>query len=338
MLMNTAAVMGYLERRLSAFIQDRLGPNRVGPLGLFQPFADLVKWLFKEEFIPGGANRFMFFMAPLFVMVPSFVTFAVIPFGNISWGEPITAISGLAGAKGSLAIADVGMGILFFIAVSSLAGYGLAYGGWASFNKYSLFGGLRSAAQLVSFEIAMGLALISVLMTTGHVNLNEIVISQKGYLWGYIPNWLCFKQPLIFVIFIITAFAETNRLPFDMAEAEPELVGGFHTEYSSMKWALFFMGEYVAMAGISAVIVTLFLGGWHFPGVESLFAGSSAVTIGIVSSGIFMAKMGALLFLFIWVRWSLPRVRWDQLMKLGWKVLIPLTIINIIVTALSRIF
>ncbi|MDH4127809.1 MAG: NADH-quinone oxidoreductase subunit NuoH [Spirochaetota bacterium] len=340
-MVSTVPMSLLAERRLSAFIQDRLGPNRVGPFGLLQPVADVIKFFFKEEFVPDKANKIIYIIAPLIAFVPGVITFAVIPWGNVSWGNSFATgetTGFLIGSTGSLAVADVGIGILFVIAISSLNAYGLAYGGWSSNNKYSLLGGLRSSAQIISFEIAMGLVLISILMSTGSVDLNKIVIDQKDVFWGFIPNWLCFRQPLAFLLFIITAFAETNRLPFDMPEAEPELVGGYHTEYSSMKFAMFFMGEYIAMATMSAVITTLFLGGWYFPGMEALFPAetTSPIVIGIISSFIFSAKTAFILFFFIWVRWTLPRVRWDQLMKTGWSILIPLALLNIVLTAIIK--
>ncbi len=317
------------ERRLSAFIQDRLGPNRVGPFGTLQPVADVIKFIFKENLVPEKANKILYNLAPLIAFTPGLITFAVIPFGTTNWSDP----------TGSLAIANVGIGILFVIAVSSLNAYGLAYGGWASFSKYSLLGGLRSSAQIISFEIAMGLTLISLFMTTGSVSLSEIILSQKESLYGVIPSWLCLKQPLAFILFFITAFAETNRLPFDMPEAEPELVGGYHTEYSGLEFAMFFMGEYIAMFTMSAVIVTLFLGGWSFPGIDNLLplAQYGMFIVGVVSVAIFLTKVAVIMFFFIWVRWTLPRVRWDQLMKMGWQVLIPLALLNILITATIKL-
>ncbi len=311
----------WAERRISAFIQDRLGPNRVGPLGLFQPVADVIKFIFKEDIVPERANKFIYNLAPLIAFIPPLITFAVIPYGTTDWG-----------LGGNLAIADIGIGILFILAVSSINAYGLAYGGWASFSKYSLLGGLRSAAQIISFEIAMGLVVISLLMSAGSVNLNDMVLYQKE------NGWFIFTQPLAFILFMITAFAETNRLPFDMPEAESELVGGYHTEYSGLKFAMFFMGEYIAMATMSAIIVTLFLGGWSFPWIETLFpsGSSSVIVIAIVSITVFMGKVTAMLFFFIWVRWTLPRIRWDQLMKQGWKILIPLALLNIVLTAVFK--
>ncbi len=322
----------WAERRVSAFIQDRLGPNRVGPFGLFQPVADVIKFIFKEDIVPEKANKFIYNLAPLIAFIPPLLTFAVIPFGTTTWGGSTKEIGWLVSSTGNLALADVGIGILFILAVSSINAYGLAYGGWASFSKYSLLGGLRSAAQIISFEIAMGLVVISIIMSAGSVNLNDIVIYQKEN-W-----WFIFSQPLAFILFMITAFAETNRLPFDMPEAESELVGGYHTEYSGLKFAMFFMGEYIAMATMSAVIVTLFLGGWSFPGIEALFPAdsSSEWLIAIVSITVFAGKVVAMLFFFIWVRWTLPRIRWDQLMKQGWKVLIPLALLNIVLTAVFK--
>ncbi len=324
MVVNTCAVGVYLERRISAFIQMRLGPNRVGPFGVLQPLADVIKFIFKEDIIPKDANKILYNLGPFIAFAPGLIVFGVIPFGTIDWYDP----------SASLAVGDIGVGLLFVLAISSLTTYGLAYGGWASYSKYSVLGGLRASAQMISFEIAMGLSLISIIMTAGSVNLNEMVISQTGTIWGFLPNWLCFKQPLAFLIFFITAFAETNRLPFDMPEAEPEIVGGYHTEYSGLKFALYMLGEYAAMVTMSAVITTLFLGGWSLPFVDSLFSSSGPVVIAIVSISIFSAKTGFLIFFFMWVRWTLPRTRWDQLMKLGWHILIPLALLNIVLTAI----
>ena len=324
-LLSFCAGCVMLERRLSAFIQDRLGPNRVGPQGILQPLADLIKFLFKEDIVPDKSSNFLYIIAPILTFVPPLISFAVIPFGVTSW------VSGE-----SLAIADIGVSVLFFLAISSLNTYGLAFGGWASFSKYSFMGSLRASAQIISFEIAMGLVIVSLVMSVGSLDLNVIVRDQQGVFLGFLPNWFCFRQPLAFILFIITAFAETNRLPFDMPESEPDLVGGFHTEYSSIKFSLFFLGEYSAMITMSGIIVTLFLGGWSLPGLEVVFPSEATnpFLIAVLSIGIFLVKLFAVLFLFIWVRWSLPRVRWDQLMYMGWARLIPLALLNIFLISL----
>ena len=326
-LLSLSAGSLFLERRISAWIQDRLGPNRVGPFGLLQPVADILKLLSKEDLIPANVNRLLYTLAPILAFLPPWITFAVIPFGASDWT-----------VNGSLAVGNIGIGLLFFLAITSLSAYGMSYGGWASFSKYSFMGGIRSSAQIISFEIAMAFAVISVIMSSGTVHLNEIVLDQRGVFFSFVPNWFCFRQPLAFLLFWITAFAETNRLPFDMPEAEPELVGGYHTEYSGMKFALFYVGEYTAMATISAVMVTLFLGGWHFPGMELLLPAETTAPwlMILVSILVFLTKVLFFLFFFIWVRWTLPRLRWDQLMQMGWRTLIPLSLLNILITALFR--
>ena len=320
-LMNIVPFLVYLERRICGLIQERLGPNRVGPFGILQPLADVIKLMFKQDIIPKNADKFLYIVAPLFVMVPACLSFAVITIGKDLhiFGEVI-----------SLQVANLHVGILFFFAIGSLSVYGITFGGWASGNKYSLFGGIRSSAQMISYEVAMSLAAISVLMSSGSVYLPEIVRSQQGTIWGILPNWNVFYQPLAFLIFLIAAFAETNRLPFDLPEAESELVAGYHTEYSSMKFAMFFMGEYLAMIAMSGLIVTLFFGGWTLPGVVD--PSDTSVKSTLLSVLVFGGKTAFFLLLYIWVRWTLPRFRYDQLMRLGWKYLIPLGILNILVT------
>jgi NADH-quinone oxidoreductase subunit H len=310
------ALLVWAERRISAFIQDRLGPNRVGPMGLLQSVADLFKFVFKEDVTPGHVNKPYFVLAPAIAMTPALISLAVIPFAS------------------NLVIADLDVGILFIFAISSLGVYGMAIGGWASNSKYSLLGGIRSSAQMISYEICLGLSVIGVFMLAGTLRLQDVVAMQgdgieifgdqyPGIL-GRLLDWNIFAQPLAFLLFIISGFAETNRLPFDLPEAEQELAAGFHTEYSSMKFALFFLGEYAAMFIISAVTVTLFLGGWTLFGLEDL--GWVAQLL------IFTGKVLALLFFFIWVRWTLPRFRYDQLMRLGWQVFLPLGLLNILLT------
>ncbi|RME02499.1 MAG: NADH-quinone oxidoreductase subunit NuoH [Planctomycetota bacterium] len=321
--MQIPPLLIYLERKICAFIQDRIGPNRVGPFGILQPLADAIKLITKESITPKNVDVFLYTVAPLFVMVPAAISFAVVPVGaDVKlWGHTL-----------QLQIADFHVGILFFLAITSLSVYGLTFGAWASNNKYSLYGGIRSTAQMISYEVAMGLAVICVLMSSGTVYLREMVFAQSHTYFGFLPAWNVFHQPLAFVIFLIAAFAETNRLPFDLPEAESELVGGYHTEYSGMKFAMFFMGEYMAMISMSAIMVTLFFGGWTLPGVVD--AHSTTVWNALLSVVVFGIKTGAFLIFFIWIRWTLPRLRYDQLMKLGWKVLIPLALMNLFFTAI----
>ncbi len=323
-ILPTVMVLILAERRISAFIQDRLGPNRVGIQGMLQPIADGLKFLFKEEVVPGHVDKFLYFLAPAVILFPALITFAIVPFGD----QLTTYIGGhLVTIK--FQIADLNVGILYFVAVASLGVYGLVIGGYGSNNKYSLLGGLRSSAQMISYEIPMGLAIISVVMLSGSLRLNDIVVDQA-------PLWNFIRQPLGFLIFLVAAFAETNRLPFDLPEAEQELVGGYHTEYSSMKFAAFFMAEYTNMITSSALVATLFFGGWQVP-----FGILDALHVSVFWEQIlqilsFIIKTGFFLFLYLWVRWTLPRFRYDQLMNLGWKTMIPLGLINIILTAIGQ--
>jgi NADH-quinone oxidoreductase subunit H len=291
----------YVERKVAGHIQWRPGPNRVGPLGLFQPLADIGKLFFKEEFWPAEANKVVFFIAPMLAVIPAIVTFSVIPFGP----GPVW--------RGT----DVNVGLLVFLAMSSLGVYAITLAGWSSNNKYALLGGLRSSAQMISYELAMGLSTIPAVLLAGTLSLSGIVEAQAQWTW---LDRLFLVAP--FAVFIVTALAETNRAPFDLPEAEGELVAGFHTEYSSMKWGLFFLGEYMNMFAISSVAITLFLGGWRGPGPESL---------GFVW---YLLKLVALMLFFIHVRWTFPRLRYDQLMNLGWKGLLPISLANVVVVSL----
>ena len=312
--------MIWSERRVSGWMQDRLGPNRVGPQGLLQPIADGIKFLFKEDLIPNHVDKPLYVLAPAMLLVPAMITIAVVPFGS-----SIT-ISGLE-APILLQIADINIGILFILAITSLGVYGVVIGAWASNNKYSLLGGLRSSAQMISYELTLGLAIIGVLMLASSLSLRDIAVEQGAYPW----KWNFLIHFPAFLAFTTAMFAETNRLPFDLAEAEQELVAGYHTEYSSMKFAIFFMAEYMNMIVGSAVVVTLFLGGWHFFGLENL-GGEGSILAGLISFSIFFIKTGIFLFVFIWVRWTLPRFRYDQLMNFGWKFLLPVTLTSIVVT------
>tara|TARA_B100000315_G_C14595801_1_gene599165 strand:- start:4389 stop:5417 length:1029 start_codon:yes stop_codon:yes gene_type:complete len=314
--MLTVMGLTLAERRVSAFIQYRLGPNRVGPKGLLQPIADGIKFLMKEDIIPDGVDKPIFILAPAMMLIPALMTFAVIPFG-----ASITLFGHLV----PLQVADVNVGILYILALTSISVYGTVLAGWSSNSKYPLLGGLRSSAQLISYELAMGLAVISIIMMVGSLRLNDIVSMQQETLFG----WNVFKQPLAFLIFLIASYAETNRLPFDLSEAEQELVGGYHTEYSSMKFAMFFMAEYANMITASALIVTLFFGGWDVPGLNETTLGGLGVFLSVLA---FILKTAFFLFLFILVRWTFPRFRYDQLMYLGWKVLLPLALVNIFIT------
>ncbi len=307
-LLTAAAYLTWLERRLLARFQLRLGPNRVGPFGLLQPLADGLKLMMKETFLPQEADRAVFLIAPALSMLAALLAFAVIPFGPPLelWGVKL------------FQIADPDVGILFVLAVSSLGVYGVILGGWASASKYSLLGGLRSSAQMISYELAVGLAIVGVILLSGTLRLSEIVAQQAEGVWNV------FLQPLGFLLFVIGGIAETNRAPFDLPEAEHELVGGFHTEYAGMRFASFFVAEYGHMVVMASVATTLFLGGWDGPFVEQ------APLLGLLW---FALKVFAFMFLFIWLRATLPRVRYDQLMSLGWKVLIPLALLNLTLTA-----
>jgi NADH-quinone oxidoreductase subunit H len=303
----------YLERKISAFMQARLGPMRVGPWGLLQPIADGLKLLTKEDFIPGNADRWIFFVAPYIAVVAAFIVLAVVPFG------PDWAV-----------ITDVNIGVLFVLAVSSVGVLALILAGWSSNSKYALLGALRSSAQMVSYEVSMGLAIIGALMFARTLSLSGIVVAQQSD-----AVWFLIYQPVGFVIFLISGIAENNRAPFDLPEAESELVAGFHTEYSGFRWSLFFMAEYTAMVVVTAIATTLYLGGWYFPWVSKLdIAGYHNVYVA-VSVFVFLAKAGLLLYLYFWLRWTLPRFRYDQLMDLGWKWMLPAALINIVMTAIG---
>jgi NADH-quinone oxidoreductase subunit H len=327
-LMPMVAYAVLVERKVSAFVQNRYGPNRValplvgsipgiGPfltrIGFWQPLVDAVKAFLKEDFTPGHVRKAYFWLAPAVAVVPAFLTIAVIPFGSKLGNQPMV-------------IADLNVGILYTFGIVSLGVYGIVLAGWASNSKFPFLGGIRSSAQMISYEIAMGMSVVPVFMLVGDLRLGEVITYQATH------GWLVFYAPVSFVIFLISAFAETNRLPFDLPESETELVGGYHTEYSSMKFGLFFMGEYSNMFAASAMMVTLFFGGWTLPGFS---APASSLLAGIAHIGIFLAKMLALMVVFIWVRWMWPRFRYDQLMDLGWRQTIPLALANIVLYAVA---
>lgn len=315
-LMFIVAYAVWVERKVSAAIQDRVGPNRVGLFGLLQPAADGVKAFLKEDFTPAHVRKAYFWLAPAIVMIPSLMTVAIIPFG-----------SQLGSQK--MVIADLNVGILYTFGIVSLGVYGIVLAGYAANSKYPFLGGIRSSAQMISYEIAMGMSVIPVFMIVGGLNLSQVIEYQTGSFF----NWLIVRQPLAFGIFLAAMFAETNRLPFDLPESEQELAGGYNVEYSSIKFALFFMGEYAAVTAACAMMVTLFLGGWTLP-----FAGldkpAQSLGVGVLQIGIFLGKMLFVEFMVIWVRWMWPRFRYDQLMDLGWRRFIPLALANIVITAI----
>lgn len=305
----------YAERKVAAFLQDRIGPNRAGPFGILQPLADGIKMFMKEDVIPGASNKALFIIGPSLVLLTACMTGVVIP-----WGSPLI----IDGTVYPLQITDVNIGILYLFGVISLGVYGIMIGGWASNNKYSLLGAIRASSQMISYEVAMGLSIIALVMTTGTLSLGQIAEQQHGWHWNVLV------QPLGFFIFIICAFAETNRAPFDLPECETELVGGYHTEYSSMKLGFFLFAEYINMFISSAVIATFYFGGYNMPFIERFVQDPNWLAIlGVV---FLFVKIVFFIFVFMWVRWTLPRFRYDQLMNLGWKILIPLSLLNIVIT------
>ncbi|GAA4520126.1 MULTISPECIES: NADH-quinone oxidoreductase subunit NuoH [Sphingobacterium] len=304
------------ERKVAGFMQDRYGPNRAGIGGILQPLCDGGKFFFKEEIIPAGAHKVLFVLGPVLAIVTACISSAIIP-----WGQSLN----INGREISLQVADVNIGVLYIFGVIALGVYGIMLGGWASNNKFSLLGAIRAASQSISYEIAMGLALISLLMVTGTLQLGDIVRQQSGFV-----NWNIWVQPLGFLIFMTCAFAECNRVPFDLPECETELVGGYHTEYSSMKLGLYMFSEYINMFVSSALMASLYFGGYNFPFMDQLDLSQNWITIiGVI---VFFLKIFGFIFFFMWVRWTLPRFRYDQLMHLGWKILIPLAITNIVLT------
>ena len=349
-VLSAVPLLVYLERKIAAFIQDRVGPNRVGLLGpdglaegvlgwrgtkrrvlggLLQPIADAVKLMAKEDIVPARADRFLYTLGPFFALIPPLLMFVVVPVGAdlmLPWRkDPLP-----------MQVADLNVGVLWVLSVASLSVYGVALGGWASNNKYSLLGGVRATAQMISYEIGLGLVILCMAMQYGTVSLREMVEQQAAGWWGIA------RQPLAFVLFVVCAFAENNRLPFDMPECETELIGGYHTEYSSLKFGMFMQGEYIAMMAMGALVATLFLGGWHFPGYGALSAAAGGnpwaqAGVALLSLAAFGLKVLLFLFVQMWVRWTLPRFRYDQLMRLGWKVVIPLGLANMVLTALVNL-
>jgi len=324
MLLNSAAVMVYVERKVAAFLQQRLGPYRVGWHGVLQPLADIVKLLFKEELRPKAADAFLFALAPIIAATCAFAAFAVVPFGAE------TTLGGWLPEPLRLQVSDVNVAVLVVFAIASMSVYGIVLAGWSSNSKYSLLGGLRSSAQMISYELSYGLALASVLLLGQSMSLTDIVNQQAGTWLGFLPRWNVFFLPcglIAFLIYMTAGIAETNRAPFDFPEAEQELVAGYHTEYSSMSFAMFFLAEYVNMVTVSAVATDLFLGGWHGPLLPE--------SLGWIW---FLVKVGAILFFYVWMRWTLPRYRYDQLMRFGWKVLLPVAVVNLLATAAGVLY
>jgi NADH-quinone oxidoreductase subunit H len=319
-LLTAVAYTVWLERKVVGHMQNRWGPTRVGPFGLLQPAADGIKFLFKEDLTPPHVYKPLYIAAPLIAVIFALTSIAVIPFGN-----SIT----IAGYSIPLQVTDVNTGLLLILGVTSIGVYGVALAGWSSNNKYSLLGGLRASAQMVSYEISLGLSLVGVLILAGSFSLRDIVNAQGGHFWGFIPHWNIFVQPIGFFCYLMAAYAETNRIPFDLPEAETELVAGYHTEYSAMKFAMFFMAEYANMITVACLATLLFFGGWHGP----IFG--PPILQALLPVFWFAAKIFAFLFLYIWVRGTLPRFRYDQLMAFGWKFLLPLALVNLIGTAIA---
>lgn len=337
-LLHVAPIMAWAERRICSWMQNRTGPNRVGPFGLLQSLADAIKFIFKEDLVPAHVRKWYYLIAPGLCVIPAFMTFAVVPFG------PVVEIAGMSIP---LQVSNLNVGFIYIMSISSLAVYGIIVASWASNNKYSMLGGLRSTAQMISYELAMGMSLVAIIMHFDTVNLMDIAVSQGGALsfFGleipFLPNWGIFHQPLAALIFITAAFAETNRLPFDLPEGEAEIVAGYHLEYGGMKWSLFFMAEYAHMITASALVTTFFLGGWQAPGAHELLAsfglGGDTLYWATVAAqvGAFWIKVALFMLFFVVIRFTLPRFRYDQLMWLGWKVLVPLALVNIVITALT---
>jgi NADH-quinone oxidoreductase subunit H len=318
-----AAYSTYAERKVAAFLQDRIGPDRAGPFGILQPLADGLKFFMKEEIIPVVSNKFLFILGPCIAMLTALMAGVVIPWGN-------TLL--IDGIEYSLQIADISIGILYVFGVVSIGVYGIMIGGWASNNKFSLLGAVRASAQMISYEVSMGLAIIALILMTGTLSLREITILQAGGVGSTWNFWNVVYQPVGFLIFLVCAFAECNRTPFDLPECETELVGGYHTEYSSMKLGFYLFAEYINMFISAAVISTLYFGGYNFPFMNDLGLSHNVITI--LGTLVFFAKITFFIFFFMWIRWTVPRFRYDQLMNLGWRILIPLSLVNILITGI----
>lgn len=333
--LTVAAYSTWAERKVAAIMQDRIGPNRAGPFGLLQPLADGGKFFFKEDFTPANAEKFLFIIGPSIVMFISLLTGAVIP-----WGKSLN----IAGHSFDLQVANIDIGVLYILGLASVSVYGMMLGGWASNNKYSLIGAIRASSQMISYELAMGLSLLAVIMMSGSLELGTVVAQQThGKIWGIIPeisglNWNIFYQPVAFFIFIIAALAECNRHPFDLPECESELVTGYSTEYSSMKLGLYMFGEYVNMFISNALIACLFFGGYNYPGIDWVTENWGENVAGILSIASFLIKVFFGIFVFMWIRWTIPRFRYDQLMHIGWKKLIPLALVNLVITGAVILF
>lgn len=313
-LITVVAYLSYIERRVASWIQLRVGPNRVGPLGLLQPLADGLKFIFKEDIIPLQANKWLYIAAPAIAIVPALMTFIVIPYGSEI---------NIFGRTIPLHVTQIDIALLYVLAIGSVGVYGVVLAGWSSNNKYSLLGGLRACAQMISYELSLGISIVGVLLIAGTLDLVEIVERQHAWM-GFLPRWNIFLQPFGFIIFFISALAETNRVPFDLPEAEGELVAGYFTEYSSMKFAMFFMSEYFHLITVTSIATTLYFGGWSGPG---------AATYPVLGLLYFILKVFVFIFIFMWIRFTLPRFRYDQLMRFGWKILLPGAILNVIITA-----
>lgn len=326
--MGVAAYSTYAERKIAAFMQDRIGPNRAGPYGLLQPLADGLKFFFKEDFTPADADKWLFVAGPSLAMLIALLTSAVIP-----WGTPLQ----IFGSSFPLQVTDLDIGVLYITGAVSIGVYGIMIGGWASNNKFALLGALRASSQMISYEIGMGIALIAIILMSGSLSVGDIVQHQSGSLYNlsFLPSgtaWNIFYQPIGFIIFLVCAFAECNRTPFDLPECEQELVGGYHTEYSSMKLGMFMFSEYVNMFVSSALISSLYFGGYSFPGMGADIFTSSPNLLAFVGFCVLFSKILFFIFFFMWIRWTIPRFRYDQLMHLGWRVLMPLAIVNMLIT------
>jgi len=331
--MLTVMVLTLAERKVLGWMQDRMGPMEVGPYGVLQPIADGLKLFFKEDIIPAGANKFLFTLAPILALVPAMIGFAVIPFG------PSLTIELFGMQIKPFVISDINIGILYILAFASIGAYGIILGGWSSNSKYSLLGGLRSAAQVISYELCVGLAIVGVILLSGSLSLVKITEAQAGGFWNWFVIAMPFPQIFAFVVYVISAVAETNRVPFDLPEAESELVAGFFTEYSGMRFAFFFIAEYANMILVSCVAAALFLGGWNAPYPGTILGHIGLDSLAWIENVVwFAAKVYFFLFLFFWLRATLPRLRYDQLMRFGWKVMLPIALGNIVLTAIAAYF